>query len=220
MRIGIICEGSTDDVVLRAILRALCAPKDLTFSVLQPAVDQLGRVGLGGWQAVRKFLQQSANTIAATPLDMIVVQVDADVRRLPEIRANLTAEDGDGELDALCRHVKSWMSAGVPASVVIVLPRESTESWLVAASTRRKNVEAIEDPARALVEAGHLKSAEGKGGKVPRVVFERDCCVIVPFARRVRRAHAHLALAGHNPKAILGAVGGDADRANARGRLG
>ncbi len=167
MRIGIICEGSTDDAVLRAILRETCAPADLVFSSLQPQVDAIGHVALGGWQAVRKFLQQSSATIVAAQLDMIIVQVDADIRGLPEIVKQLDAEGGDEALDPLCRHLKSWMTAGVPESVIIVLPRESTESWLIAASTKRKNVEMIETPARALAAAGLIARPKGKGAKAP-----------------------------------------------------
>jgi hypothetical protein len=167
MRIGIICEGGTDDAVLRAILRETCAPGDLVFSSLQPKVDEIGHIGLGGWQAVRKFLQQSSAMIIAAQLDMIIVQVDADVRRLPEITKHLDAEDGDEELDPLCRHIKGWMSAGVPESVIIVLPRESTEAWLIAASTNLKKIETIEGPARVLADMGLIAGSKGKGAKNP-----------------------------------------------------
>jgi len=63
LRIGVICEGSTDSVVLRAILDALCAPGKPAIIPLQPPVDKLNHIGLGGWQAVRSFLQRAAASL-------------------------------------------------------------------------------------------------------------------------------------------------------------
>jgi len=102
MIVGIVCEGSTDS----AVLRAVCA-------------DVLGKAGL---------------------------------------------DEGE-DLGPLCAHVKGWMAGGVPDSAVIVLPRESTEAWIVAAATRKKNVEAIDDPAQALVDAGVIGVIKGKPDK-------------------------------------------------------
>jgi hypothetical protein len=42
------------------------------------------------------------------------------------------------------------VKGGVPDSVVIALPREDIESWLLAARTKLKNVEGIIDPAEEL----------------------------------------------------------------------
>jgi hypothetical protein len=166
VRVGVVCEGSTDAVVLRAIVRALCAPQDPLFSVLQPPVSASGHVGLGGWQAVRSFLRGPPAYLAAARLDMIVVHVDADIRGDPEVAPYLVPEEGDEDLDPLCRHVKLWMTGGVLDSMVIVLPRESTETWLLSATTNRKNVEAIPHPVEALVEVHALAAAKGKGAKV------------------------------------------------------
>jgi hypothetical protein len=162
MRIGIICEGRTDDTVLRAILRELCKPKDLVFVPLQPPTDKLGNVGKGGWQGVRKFLGHPSSALSAAPLELIIIQVDADTRHDPAIAPHLTREEGDDDLDALCRHVKSWAKASLPDSVVIALPRETTDTWLLAAHSRRKNVETIENPARVLADAGCLRTENNK----------------------------------------------------------
>lgn len=183
MRIGIICEGSTDSAVLRAIVREVCAPPDLVFSALQPRSDAIGQVGLGGWQAVRKFLQQASATILAAQLDMIIVHVDADIRELDEVAKHLDAEAGDEALDPLCRHVKSWMTAGVPESVIIVLPRESTEAWLLAANTRRKHVETIGNPAQELAGAGIIAHPTGKGAKDP-AEFVRLLAPLLPKLKK------------------------------------
>jgi hypothetical protein len=160
MRIGIVCEGSTDFAVLRGVCTEILGRKDLSISLLQPRFDALaGRAGGApgpGWQGVRSFLRQAGPRLGAAPQDVIVVHVDADIRHLPEIKKQL-GESADGEdLAPLCDHVKSWMAGSVPESVVIVLPREAIEAWLCAVATRRADVERIEKPAEDLRSAGVL----------------------------------------------------------------
>lgn len=168
MIVGIVCEGSTDSAVLRAICAEVLGKEGLVFRALQPDFDRLRQrdpTAPGpGWQGVRKFLQDAANMALAAALDALVVQVDADIRKLPEVARRLVPDE-DEEMGALCRHVKDWMAGGVPGSAVIVLPRESTEAWIVAAATRKKNVEAIEDPAQELVDAGVIGLTKGKPDK-------------------------------------------------------
>ena len=48
---------------------------------------------------------------------------------------------------------------------MIVLPREEMESWLLAAHTGVKNVEAVADPASALADRGIIPRRDGKPEK-------------------------------------------------------
>jgi len=105
MRVGIICEGSTDYPVLRAIVAAVLHSQHPAFSLLQPDFDGLRRpAGIRkaatGWQAVRAFLQEGNAQIS--PLDLIVVQIDASVRRIDSVARKLETEG----VGALCDHVK------------------------------------------------------------------------------------------------------------------
>src|SRR5262249_34191390 len=140
--------------VLRAVIRELSGTVELTFSLLQPNKNNLVPQSGPGWQGVRKFLQMSKGGLDLSALDMIVVHVDADIRMLPEIKLHLTSEAGDHDPAPLCRHVKSWMAAGVPPSVLIVLPRERTEAWLLAANSKKKDVESIPEPDKQLPDPG------------------------------------------------------------------
>lgn len=167
MRVGIVCEGSTDFAVLRVLCGELLGARDLVPTLLQPRLDLLaaraGDTAGPGWQGVRAFLQRAA--LAAADHDVIVVHVDADIRHLPEIARHLGA-DADGEdLEPLCDHVKSWMTGGVPGSVVIVLPREATDAWLCAVATHRANVEGIAEPADELRDAGLIGARGGTAEK-------------------------------------------------------
>ncbi|MEM9455714.1 MAG: hypothetical protein AAGF11_16140 [Myxococcota bacterium] len=168
MRVGIICEGSTDFPVLREIVAQILHTRHPTFSLLQPDFDALSRPpGIRkpatGWQAVRSFLQSGA--VAMSTLDLVVVQVDASIRRLVSVARQVDSD----ELDDLCDHVKGWMGEAVPDAVVITLPREEIETWLLAAHTRVKTAEVLKDPATALLDHGLLDARTGKkrGVRVP-----------------------------------------------------
>jgi len=164
MRVGIICEGQTDYPVLRAVIAAVCRDPGIVIVPLCPDSDRLHYPATGplasGWQAVRAFLQTSGDFLAIGTFDLVVVQVDADV--LPKLSAQLLAlpEDPPGGLDALCRHIKGWAREALPAHVVVVLPRSASEAWLLAAHTKVKRVEEIEDPAEELVQRDLLQRAK------------------------------------------------------------
>ncbi|MCX4247393.1 hypothetical protein [Paraliomyxa miuraensis] len=154
--------------MLEAIASEVLREHEPTFSLLQPDFDRLVRPrGAGkpasGWQAVRAFLR--AGNARAALLDLVIVQVDASVRVNGEVAPHL---DPDAELEGLCEHVKAWIGQPVPSSVLITLPREEIETWLVAANTRRKAVENIGDPAAVLVGAGLLEVRKGGPSKDAR----------------------------------------------------
>lgn len=153
MKVGIICEGPTDFAVLEALALDLIDAQQCI--LLQPDFDRL-RTGDssagGGWQNVRKFLQSSSVGLAIDKFDIVVIQVDASIRKnLKKLRASSA---GEPELASLCDHVKGWAEDGLPASAVIALPREDIEAWLLAATTQVKNVEENEDPVVELSNRG------------------------------------------------------------------
>lgn len=179
MRVGIVCEGSTDRVVLEAVATEVLRDQQPTFSLLQPDFDRLrrphdARKPATGWQAVRSFLK--AGNVQVTPLDLVIVQIDASVRHLDEVARLLD----DEEIDTLCDHVKEWIGRPVPDAALITLPREEIETWLVAANTRRKDVESFEDPVAILVDAGLLDARKSRPVKESRA-YE----MLVPPLRRL-----------------------------------
>ena len=153
MRVGVICEGSTDFAVIEALAIELAAADECV--LLQPDFDRLraGETSAGtGWQAVRKFLRKSGPALGLGLFDVLIVQVDASIRFLGEIAgAGLRAPAADEpDLAPLCEHVRSWAEGRLPEGAVIALPREELESWLLWAHTNLKNVEARASPAEDL----------------------------------------------------------------------
>ena len=188
MRVGIICEGSSDFVLLEALALDLLSADECV--QLHPDFDKLKATGdsshAPGWQGVRKFLQTSSGpALALAVFDVIVIQVDASIRKLRELKLPQPEEWADEAepLDALCDHVKSWATDGLPESAIIALPREDIEAWLVAVHTRIRNVESLGNPAGELVAQGIIETVNGKPNKraeayralaVPLVKLARD----------------------------------------------
>jgi hypothetical protein len=190
MRIGIVCEGPTDYVVLRAVCRAALSGKDPSFTLLQPAFDELKRgdptAKTSGWHGVRAFLQQTGPTLGASVQDVLVVHLDADIRHLPDVKKHLDLEGSNDELSPLCDHIKSWIPGPVPEKLLIVLPREATESWLLAAHTSRHDVEAIPQPITALRAAGLVGLKLGKPDKASPV-YEQLAAGLAALLRNKRK---------------------------------
>jgi hypothetical protein len=169
MRVGIICEGSTDFVIIEALALELL-PADECVQ-LHPDFDKLQSTGdpshAPGWQGVRKFLRTSGPALALSIFDVIVIQVDASIRKLEELGLMRSKEAADApeSLEVLYEHVESWAPEGLPESAIITLPREELEAWLVAAHTHLKDVEALEAPAGELAARGVIGKRRGKPDK-------------------------------------------------------
>ena len=190
MRVGIVCEGPTDYVVLREVCRAALSGKGHSYALLQPDVDALKQKNPAatgpGWQGVRAFLQQTGVTLGASVQDVLVVHLDADIRHLPAVKPHLGRENTEDDLSLLCDHIKSWFPGPLPEKVVIVIPREATEAWLVAAHTNLHDVEAIARPADALREAGLIGGVAGNPQKQPPI-FEKLAANLAVLMRNKRR---------------------------------
>lgn len=91
MRVAIVCEGSTDYAVLRAPVHAAMPASDLVVTLAHPTFDvlraRIGGVIAAGWTGVRAYLQSAASANVASVTDVLVVQVDADIRRLSQVLA-------------------------------------------------------------------------------------------------------------------------------------
>lgn len=190
MRVGIICEGATDFVVLEALALELLPADECV--LLHPDFDKLQSTGdpahAPGWQGVRKFLKTSGPALGLPVYDMLVIQVDASIRKLKELKLPLPEEEDAGPeaLDPLREHVKGWAAGTLPDSAVIVLPREELEAWLVAAHTNLKDVEAIVDPAAELASRGLIKMKKHKPDK-DSTVYQTLAAPLVKLARDTKK---------------------------------
>jgi hypothetical protein len=87
LRIGLVVEGTTDGIVLRAAIKSLLPETELEFTTIQPDFSvALGGTG-EGWSGVYRWCRQAASegggsvsgSIALLNHDALVIQIDADV---------------------------------------------------------------------------------------------------------------------------------------------
>lgn len=197
MRVGIVCEGRTDFILLEQVALAVFGP--CVIDPLQPLRDQLDphQWDRAGWTLVRQWCAGRgadgiADEMALGGIDALVVQVDGD----------LCGRDGlPAERAALCRVIRrEWMGAdAVPAGVVICIPAMSTDTWLAAALAADPAPAMEDDPAPVALLAGagvrknqydYRRHAPVLGARVPAlrgVLSELDRFVEKLGALRRRR---------------------------------
>lgn len=159
MRVGIVCEGRTDFVLLEQVVLSVFGPCEV--DALQPLRDNLdpSKWQSGGWTLVRAWCDQRdaeriADDMAIGGIDALVVHVDGDLcgrERLPADR------------HSLCTHIReAWLGGGpLPPGVVICIPAMATDTWLAAAlhpGALPADLEADVDPLARLRALGVAKT--------------------------------------------------------------
>jgi len=157
LRIGLIAEGKTDQIVIQASLKAILS-QSFVLTLLQPETsDALGGAGPlgGGWGGVYGWCRQLMTmqyAVGANPslidFDLIIIHVDADIagkhysdygisnglNNLPCERPCPPPEDS---VDALRSVVAGWLNlpstGGLPVQWVFCTPSKCTEAWVIAA---------------------------------------------------------------------------------------
>lgn len=154
LRIGLVVEGPTDGIVLRAAISSLLPERELEFTLIQPDFSvALGGTG-EGWSGVYRWCQQAASegggsvsgSVALLNHDAIVIQLDADVAEETYQRGHIhdeTATDlpcvkpcppANATTDALREVALRWMkSATLPIKCVFCTPSKNMEAWVMKA---------------------------------------------------------------------------------------
>jgi hypothetical protein len=149
--IGMVVEGPTDALVLEAGLSAFLQAS-FTSVTMQPQTPP-GKSG-AGWSGVfwwcRQLVSQGYATLSESPtvqqLDLIIIQVDADVAGMTYESANIDDPPYDDlpceypcppaskTVRALYNVVVSWMRpTQLGAKAVICIPSKCIEAWVAAA---------------------------------------------------------------------------------------
>ena len=156
--VGFVCEGPTDVEVLRPLVEHVAGgPIEPVY--LQPSYDALDQWGQGGETRVERWCKDKGSwlqwLLQPRGIDLLVIQMDAD--RCPKY--------GAADTTALCATIKGWLGDGARLpEVLIVLPAQATEAWLVAAyQSPTPELEALRHPEDRLAQLGKLaRGAEGR----------------------------------------------------------
>jgi hypothetical protein len=137
-----ITEGPTDVTVIKALLEFL--GRRYTLTPLQPEGDGIDGLvnsehGFGWRDGVRAYCQRERDIIdASLQFGVVIIHVDADVARKNK-------EDFDRDLTRPCppaqatcnevrREIVDWLGVETPpAGLVLCVPAQSIETWVVAA---------------------------------------------------------------------------------------
>ncbi len=159
VRIAFVVEGSTDYIVLRAAIRSLLNGRDFVPTNIWPELNtNLRPVTGGGWGAVYKWcrdiVEQTGGPARENPLfaldnvDMVVIQVDADVARKKYNSYAWIKTPPDDELfqgtcekpcpppsattDALRTVMLGWLDeTTLPPKAVLCTPSKNIETWVL-----------------------------------------------------------------------------------------
>jgi len=138
-KVGIVCEGPADRVVIEAVLDALL--DDYKELPLQPPEGHVGGdagpLG-GGWGGVQRWCEQEARGAKLADLqaraDLLVIQVDADVASESTIDRARSCPPPAASADEVRALILEWLGVpGPPDQVVFCVPSMASETWALVA---------------------------------------------------------------------------------------
>lgn len=150
MNIGTVVEGPTDRLILKTMVTAII-PGRHRFFPLQP-METFGKTGTG-WKGVRRWCQDLRRRGGAgiesilsdktgPPLDLLVIQVDADVADEPDLVQDspTSAEISKpcppvaDTVEGLRAVIQQWINRRcLPTGVILAIPAQDIEHWIFAA---------------------------------------------------------------------------------------
>lgn len=142
--IRLVCEGSTDEIILKAVLFAFLHSLDFTVDTIQPERSEFqgepAEHGTG-WKGVRSWCQmvQAAGGLEAVKaldpeVDLFIIHVDAEI--VFEADHNSAQQCPPPEQNVITAEaiVMGWLGLQeLPDKVIIWVPSMMTEAWILRA---------------------------------------------------------------------------------------
>lgn len=144
-QLRVVCEGDTDFIALDAALSAVYGEHVAT--MVQPERSRFAGIAYtemgSGWRGVRKWCEQAHDELgglgarlelmaALSGVDALIVHVDADIA--DELGCRHPCPPASDTTDAVRLRVLEWGGEeAVPDRVVLCVPAQSTETWVIAA---------------------------------------------------------------------------------------
>lgn len=160
LRVGLVCEGPTDKIVLEALLGEI-VDRDVVVALLQPTEEAIGGRGDShglGWRGVRGWCHDHSAGAAITLDDLlsqhalVIIHLDGDVAREPDVQCARPCPPAQHTADALRALVLSDLGLTVsPPRLVITTPMDATEAWLLPILRGVDWAECVPDPAAQFI---------------------------------------------------------------------
>lgn len=155
LRIGVVCEGSHDFLVLKAIVSSICTENKIKLDEFAPIQPKLSATftqeGGGGWARVKSWCEQGNGTFHRTFLDqpiftssqvydLLFIHIDGDVVDLCDHHPLAGLSAASLSPDKIVSHLENalidtWMKVREEHidRVVACIPIRHLEAWLLAA---------------------------------------------------------------------------------------
>lgn len=155
--IGIVSEGPTDYLVLKSVIDKISGEEN-RYLPLQPEADMIGRYG-NGWKGVWKWCKETevhclceSTACAEKGKEFPLYCKQAVAGRCPiEIPCNSHSD----EIEDTINHGKQVLDETInmpdKSRIIVTIPCDSTDAWIVAAYDGFENIEKIEDPWRNII---------------------------------------------------------------------
>ncbi|MCX7047169.1 MAG: hypothetical protein NTX50_16985 [Candidatus Sumerlaeota bacterium] len=183
-RINVVCEGPTDFIVIKSVLRYVLKERDFIPTQIQPETSRYaGSVGVfgGGWKGVRAWCESmkaesgcvSQSSAMLLP-EILVIHVDAEVAGEREIECEKKCPLASDTVDALCEVILQWAGeSDMPKRIILCIPSKNTEAWVFTALyPNHKYISSIEcrKKPESLLIGKREKLVRKKGNKYDKVV--------------------------------------------------
>lgn len=198
LKVGLVTEGPTDNLLLQELLNHLVGVEHhfLTLQPKQSETPGFGEYG-GGWKGVRAWCQdyrtKHFQEIEKLQLDLLIIHLDADVAREKEIACTCPCPPAQNTCKALDQCVRNWLQIYVTSNLVLCLPADNMETWVLAAFDNQtpyhqppeQPLECVEKPDMIISNQGYkgpkplLKRKEGKPKKTKREYEENLVPVVL-----------------------------------------
>ena len=151
-----VCEGPTDRAILEAVLDSYV--EDYQPIAVQPPASQVGGAAGpfgGGWKGVQAWCTSEVRDEARWSallenVDMVIVQVDADVAGEAEVDRAKPCPPPTASADEVRALVLEWLGRDtLPKQVVLCVPSMASETWALVALLPGHEAKVPCDPAPA-----------------------------------------------------------------------
>lgn len=183
-RIYFVTEGPTDQIVLNGLVENWLGEEDFVARHIQPPssayAEDLDSNLSGGWRGVVAWCQgrrpagPAGRDEAIALADCLFIHVDADVATDPSF-ANPpftgSYSPASNATNWVRRHLTNWLGGELPLNVVLCVPSQDLEAWVLCAlhpeiADEYMPIECREEPAALLVQRAPYRLVRRKDGRL------------------------------------------------------
>lgn len=186
-RIYFVTEGPTDQIVLEGLVANWLGEEDFISRNIQPPSSAYAE-GLetnlsDGWKGVVAWCQgqrpagPAGRDEVLALADCLFIHVDADIATDPDFVTpsfNGTIPPASNATNWIRDHITSWLGGTLPANVVLCVPSQDLEAWILCAlhpdiADNHTPVECKEEPAALLYQRAPHRLIRKKDNRLRKV---------------------------------------------------